>query len=58
MKRPIAIKIFPQLHDDCLELLDSNKQKYRSFTAIVETALAEWIEKEKKLNSKQQDDEK
>lgn len=53
----MTVKIFPQIHDECLEMLKDNKQKYRSFTAIVETALAEWIEKEKS-HSKDQENEK
>jgi predicted transcriptional regulator len=57
MKRPIAIKIFPRLHDEALELLAKNRQKYRSFTAMVETALAEYIEKEKS-NQNQNKNEK
>ena len=47
MKRPISIKIESSIHDAALDLLKTNKIKHRSFTAMVEQALMDLIEREK-----------
>lgn len=47
MNRPISLKINATLHDEALALLKADKVKYRSFTAMVEQALSQFIANEK-----------
>ena len=51
MNRPVSFKMDKDVHNAAIALLESDKLKYRSFTAIVERAIVEFVKNEKEKDS-------